>query len=405
MGSFYTSIHVRSEARDDVAKALEQCGVLPAYLSLNSTAGWISIFPKSTESQDQNLIKQLSTAISTKLQTATFGMLVHDSDIFWYVLCENGKAIDVYDSDPGYFDGLEKAPSGGNVSHLSKYCLPDTSALELRKILHSTEDSTFAGDSLAQQIGSRLGLPEEFYSNGYNYLNEAAEEQDEPLNVELLEAKTSRPERKSNVISLVPRSKKQQTDVPDSDATSNHGEASDEASDETSEEASDESTNRRAPERLSLERSSAGPGFTKLGGFSVQVKESWKGTVHQTSLGSSTKGWALHAVRAGERSELLLTVHTPKKPQKSFEQFLESQANENLFEQPDSERPVITQMLQNGLRLRVARWRGNDEHGQVYGLLATADVNTDEAVWFTATASTAELMKDIEEMLGSLKRS
>src|SRR5262245_45629482 len=105
MGSSYTNIQVRSKDQQAVIDAVQNADALPAYVSPVSSTGWVSVYPRSTEDQDDEDLKQIANQLSQNLNTGVFGLLVHDSDIFMYVLSENGTLKDQYDSDPGYFDG------------------------------------------------------------------------------------------------------------------------------------------------------------------------------------------------------------------------------------------------------------------------------------------------------------
>ncbi len=202
MGSFYTSIQVHSDDYQGVIDSLRNINGFPVYISKTAANGWISVYPQATESQDQNLMQKMVTSISRYLDTAVFGLLVHDSDIFLYVFSNSGEVLDVYDSEPDYFTGGNRAPSGGNLEALLPYCVDGTTIEQLSKLLQSrrdrstemtdpaalmkalsennmqamqamlNQDDVFRGDSLARKFGERLGLPEGRASLGYNYLRQ-----------------------------------------------------------------------------------------------------------------------------------------------------------------------------------------------------------------------------------------
>lgn len=196
MGSSYTNLQVRSRDYDRVVSVLRTENALPVYLSKPCDRGWISVYPRSTESQNPQLLRSLAERLSKELETGVFGFLVHDSDFFWYVLYENGKQCDEYESDPGYFDGDNLGPSGGNMQAVVRYCIPGTTIKELtetfsrkpnritgtlkflwhlmrkdlEKALRST--SVFRGDTLAAGFGARLGLARERVCLGFKYIKQ-----------------------------------------------------------------------------------------------------------------------------------------------------------------------------------------------------------------------------------------
>src|SRR5579883_1596598 len=134
MGSSFTNIQVRTKNADAVKAALEKAKILPAFVAARAESDWVSVYPRETESQDGETLKRIANELSREVNTGVFGVLVHDSDIFMYVLCENGQLIDEYDSDPGYFDGRNVMPSGGKMEALQKYCVPGTTVEELAKV-------------------------------------------------------------------------------------------------------------------------------------------------------------------------------------------------------------------------------------------------------------------------------
>lgn len=136
MGTFYTNIHLKHGKQQDVFSVIEECGGVPAYIS-KPHGGWISVFPQATESQDDTVMKKVCASLSAKLNTGVIGFTCHDSDIFIYVLAENGRVVDEFNSCPGYFDGSDDAPSGGDADRLMRYCPPGTTREQIEKLLHN----------------------------------------------------------------------------------------------------------------------------------------------------------------------------------------------------------------------------------------------------------------------------
>lgn len=136
MGSSYTNIQVNCDDQNSVKKALAQISHLPAYVSKQKN-GWVSAFPSETEDQSDETMRRICGQLSGALKTGVIGITVHDSDIFLYALAENGQVVDEYNSCPGYFDGNDDTPSGGNVQKLLPYCKTGTTEEALKKLLAS----------------------------------------------------------------------------------------------------------------------------------------------------------------------------------------------------------------------------------------------------------------------------
>ncbi len=134
MGTFFTNIHVKSDNKKAVQDALLTIEAVPAYVSKPDN-GWISVFAYETESQDEESMKRICAGLSEHTKSGVIGTTNHDSDIFLYVLAENGVVVDEYNSCPGYFEGGDDPPSGGDAPRLVKYCVAGTDVSELENIL------------------------------------------------------------------------------------------------------------------------------------------------------------------------------------------------------------------------------------------------------------------------------
>lgn len=135
MGTFITNLHVRERNADIVVQAVQSLGATPAF-TIESGPMWTSVYPKPTESQDRHLLTGIGSRLSLSLHRPVLAFLVHDSDVFLYWLFDNGQELDHYDSAPGYFEGKQSEPEGGNVHVLLPYCVKDTSAEQLKQILY-----------------------------------------------------------------------------------------------------------------------------------------------------------------------------------------------------------------------------------------------------------------------------
>ncbi len=232
MGTFFTNIQVRSNDPKAVREALVKIDATPAFLS-KAEGGWVSAYPHETESQSEEDMKRICSELSRAINTGVLGVTVHDSDVFHYVLAENGSIVDEYDSCPGYFEGTDEEPSGGVVTKLLPYCVAGTDSIELEKLLRSSgkglsmtsgidsksemkllkrtlvknspwwakpfvwgavsfmqlkssknpvstltmpeilmEDVLWTGDKLAAELGKMLGIPYEKITSGFEYIEE-----------------------------------------------------------------------------------------------------------------------------------------------------------------------------------------------------------------------------------------
>jgi hypothetical protein len=152
MGTFFTNLHARAEAPERIVEALVGAGALPAYLT-EPEAGWVGVYPETTESQDLRLLERIAQALSTSAGTVVYASLVHDSDVWNFSLHDRGRLVDRYCSHPGYFAGRKRRPSGGKLEALLPLCRPGTSAGELEDLLkrHLTSESP-----LPEELGTRL---------------------------------------------------------------------------------------------------------------------------------------------------------------------------------------------------------------------------------------------------------
>lgn len=134
MGTTFSSIQIRSISQESVVQGLMGLLKEPAYVS-PSVGGWVGVYPEGTRTDLDKLAKQLSKQLSC----GVFSWNVHDDDIFYYTLFEDGKRRDEFNSIPDYFDPVSKAERNrlrGKQEALVTYCLPGIGAPQVQEVLH-----------------------------------------------------------------------------------------------------------------------------------------------------------------------------------------------------------------------------------------------------------------------------
>jgi len=134
MGTFFTNLHARTATPQPIVGALAGAGALPAYVT-EPRDGWVGIYPEATESQDLRLLGRVAKALSAAAGTVVYASLVHDSDVWDFTVHEGGRLVDHYCSQPGYFSGKKRRPTGGEVEVLLPLCRAGTSAEALDDLL------------------------------------------------------------------------------------------------------------------------------------------------------------------------------------------------------------------------------------------------------------------------------
>jgi len=147
MGTFFTNLHARAGAPEAIVEALRGAGALPAYVT-EPEGGWVGAYPEATESQDLPLLGRVTQELPTAAGTVVYASLVHDSDVWDFTIHEGGRLLDHYCSNPAYFSGKRRKPSGGKVEVLLPLCKAGTIAGELEDLLerHLTSATPLPGE-------------------------------------------------------------------------------------------------------------------------------------------------------------------------------------------------------------------------------------------------------------------
>jgi hypothetical protein len=164
MGNFYTSSTVRGADRASVVKAMKgRTAAVPPTVN-----EYTLIWDAEAEKQDQKLIDRLGIQLSSTLASPVFSILNHDDDILWYGLYSPQGKLDEYNSAPGYFEGEDAPPVGGNVDLLVKTIAPNASPNVIEQVLRNTEYVVAFERHTA--LLSALGMPS-FAATGYKYIS------------------------------------------------------------------------------------------------------------------------------------------------------------------------------------------------------------------------------------------
>jgi len=132
MGSFLTSVHVQSSSAEQVTEVLQQLELRGAWVSAQG-GKWVTVW----DSIGMTRALDVAQHLSRHLEAPAIAFMVHDSDIFFYWLYDNGRQLNQYNSSPDYF-GEGTMPEGDfqpDCQLLKQYCRADTTVEQLESIL------------------------------------------------------------------------------------------------------------------------------------------------------------------------------------------------------------------------------------------------------------------------------
>lgn len=174
MGNFYVNYTTRGPGREAVAACLR--GAQRSAFVGPTREGCTVFFDEESDTQDDEVIKELGTLLSRELKAPVLAVLNHDDDVLAYWLFEAGRLSDEYNSCPGYFDGDDETPAGGDALKLCAAFGVPAQAQQVDAILRN-EDYTFALDR-HEALAALLKLPWPLCSMGYGYLAEGERPED-----------------------------------------------------------------------------------------------------------------------------------------------------------------------------------------------------------------------------------
>jgi hypothetical protein len=171
MGAFFTNYHVRKADAAACAKALTTL-ISSRALVTDSKNGWTTVYDERSDSQNIEILRGLAKGLSSKLKTAVTAMMVHDSDLFVYLIYEHGELIDQFDSKPDYFGPVSEAQKKewrGDFAKLIPYAKKKSSIQDFKRV---AEKAHVFEERRASEFSELLDIEPSRAQNGFKYLLE-----------------------------------------------------------------------------------------------------------------------------------------------------------------------------------------------------------------------------------------
>jgi hypothetical protein len=170
-GKFYANVTLSGPHHSAVVEFLRTAGYV-AYVA-PTASGFTVVYEQGCDTQDDAALAEFGETLSGHFGCPALVALVHDDDVFAYLLYRNGERIDEYDSTPGYFDSNEcLPPSGGRADVLCQALGSPAAAPEVERILRTpngTDSPYLAETDRHMALVRALGLPISAVSLGYAY--------------------------------------------------------------------------------------------------------------------------------------------------------------------------------------------------------------------------------------------
>ena len=171
MGASFTNYHVRTADAAACAKALTTL-ISSRALVTDSKNGWTTVYDERSDTQDIEVLRRLAKGLSSKLKAAVIAMMVHDSDIFVYLIYENGELIDQFDSKPDYFGPVsetQKKEWRGDFAKLLPYARKKASAQDFKCV--AEKEMVFEEERVGE-FAQLLGIDPSRAQTGFKYAQE-----------------------------------------------------------------------------------------------------------------------------------------------------------------------------------------------------------------------------------------
>jgi ankyrin repeat protein len=152
MGSDFSNYHIRSEAQDEVIRAMTRLA-RGAFHVTRPTQGWISVYEAVTETQSAAERRRLARGLSRRLHTGVLALQLHDSSVLSYLLFDDGTLVDEYDSCPDYFGTVparHHVRTQGDARRLASLATKAGQSARLARILDRRTRHVFEDERLAK---------------------------------------------------------------------------------------------------------------------------------------------------------------------------------------------------------------------------------------------------------------
>lgn len=188
MGSFFTNIQIYTgkEPKQDiqnVIRALDGWAMDKDYIAAKkgktpdrtialaaaNDGRWITVYDEGSEDQEDEVMNELLATLSSRLQAIVVGITVHDSDLLWMRMYENGEPVDSYSNEYMYWDNEpspeQKLEMDGHPERWQRL-LGKKDPKELRQAWDTQE--AFVEDKL-HLAAQALDMDMKHCMTGYNY--------------------------------------------------------------------------------------------------------------------------------------------------------------------------------------------------------------------------------------------
>jgi hypothetical protein len=171
MGLFYTNMTLFRPERTAAMAELRRLK-RSAFLS-PSVEGHTVVFDKAIDEQDTEAIEEIGKLITKPLSCAAMTAVLHDDDVLYLWLFENGKLLDHYNSCPAYFnDSLSPEPSGGDGELVCRVFGRQDWTKQVEKLLRMdifSPESKIPGEQERHAaLAAELGMPPFVAGLGYS---------------------------------------------------------------------------------------------------------------------------------------------------------------------------------------------------------------------------------------------
>ena len=175
MGNFYSNVTLKGPTQEDIAGFLRGQGreaiISPAVGDLTV------VYDAGAEGEDGAPVS-VAQLLSAQHQCTALAVMCYDDDILYYWLFEEGQEVDTYCSSPGYFEGRQDPPTGGDAAKLCRAFVCSEVEKTLRDILQYNKyaggdlsDSEFLFETARhEKLCKALNIPEWAVGTGYSYL-------------------------------------------------------------------------------------------------------------------------------------------------------------------------------------------------------------------------------------------